>query len=99
MHDVAHAPGLTQFTPRATDEGEGRHEPQVFGARVPADPYSAWLAQRDAERQEEPVRWVFRPRMLDTPGVRAGTAKAKANPTDDRRDSEERTAGVRVTTA
>jgi hypothetical protein len=41
-------------------EGAGRSEPQRLGARaVPADPYKAWLEQREAER-EQPVRWILR---------------------------------------
>jgi hypothetical protein len=69
VHDVAQMPNLTPFTRGSTAE-EGRHEPQTFGARVPHDPYAAWLAQRDAEqerRQEAEVRWVVRPRTVATP--------------------------------
>jgi hypothetical protein len=50
------------------DRGEGRFEPQDFGARiVPRDPYAVWAKQREAERQPQadvPVRWVFRPRAV-----------------------------------
>jgi hypothetical protein len=79
VHDVAQAPSLTHFTPNLTVEGETRHEPETFGARVPADPYAAWLAKRESEQQEDTeVRWVFRPRMLEAPAIRASAAGTQA---------------------
>ncbi len=42
-----------------------RYEPQALSAqKAPADPYEAWRAQREAERQTqvEAVRWVQRQR-------------------------------------
>jgi hypothetical protein len=46
----------------ANDEAACRYEPQFLSARpVPADPYAAWLQQREAEREIEirsQVRWV-----------------------------------------
>ena len=78
VHDVAQAPSLTQFTSNLAVQAESRHEPETFGARVPTDPYAAWLTKREAEQQEDTeVRWVFRPRMLETPAVRASTAGAQ----------------------
>jgi hypothetical protein len=75
--DVAQAPNLTQFTPNLAVQGESRHEPETFGARVPTDSYAAWLAKREAEQQEDTeVRWVFRPRMLETPAIRASAEGA-----------------------
>jgi hypothetical protein len=46
------------------DETSSRHEPETLSTRfIPTDPYTAWLAQRDAERERDeyqPVRWVRR---------------------------------------
>jgi hypothetical protein len=49
------------------EQAECRYEPETFGAVVPTDPYTAWLAQREAEREREAqgsVRWVVRPRAV-----------------------------------
>jgi hypothetical protein len=52
-----------------------RHEPQTLtGRTAPADPYAAWLQQREADRereQQEPVRWVFRQRIAGGPAAGA----------------------------
>ena len=68
--DVAQMPNLTRFTRNWPDERQSRHEPETFGARVPQDPYAAWLAQREAEQerhQAAEVRWVVRPRTVAAP--------------------------------
>ncbi len=44
-----------------TQEGRAqtasRHDPQMFTARaVPADPYAAWLEQREADRERDAHR-------------------------------------------
>jgi hypothetical protein len=72
-------PNLTPFTANSSEAGESRHEPQTFGATVPDDPYTAWLARREAEqeRQGTDVRWVMRPRTLDGAAVGAYPAGAR----------------------
>jgi hypothetical protein len=56
-------------------QNESRYEPQTFGARtVPTDRYTAWLEQREADREREDpqlVRWVIRPRALAGQATRA----------------------------
>ncbi len=45
------------------DETLGRCEAQALGSpAVAADPYAAWLQQRESERMEErpAIRWVYR---------------------------------------
>ena len=77
----AHAEGGTRYypTPRllvrdGAEDAPTRYEPQTLTASAPAaDPYEAWRAKRDAERersQVEAVRWVYRQR---------GTAADPAN--------------------
>jgi hypothetical protein len=42
---------------RAADVVASRHDAQMFAARrVSADPYSAWLQQREADRRREALR-------------------------------------------
>ncbi len=79
VHDVAQMPNLTLLTPGTVSTGESRHEPQTFGASVPDDPYTAWLARREAEqdRQVTDVRWVMRPRPLDGTSIGAHAAGAR----------------------
>ena len=78
VDDVAQAPNLTRFTPSLAVQGESRHEPETFGASVPTDPYAAWVAKREAEQHEDTeVRWVFRPRMVETPPIRASATAAQ----------------------
>jgi hypothetical protein len=79
VHHVAQMPNLTPFTPTTSETGESRHEPQTFGASVPDDPYTAWLARREAEeeRQVSDVRWVVRPRTLDGTATGAHAAGAR----------------------
>lgn len=46
-------------------QSESRYEPETFGAcTVPTDAYTAWVQQREADRDrsDAPVRWVVRPR-------------------------------------
>jgi hypothetical protein len=68
----------TQYLPRsiavstrdAPDPSESRYEPETFGAcTVPVDPYTAWMQQREADREraDQPVRWVVRPRAVAAP--------------------------------
>jgi hypothetical protein len=42
----------------------GRYEPQpLVGHPIPADPYAAWVAEREAAREAEDsarIRWVYR---------------------------------------
>ncbi|HEV7585295.1 MAG TPA: hypothetical protein VGO14_05900 [Solirubrobacteraceae bacterium] len=74
-------PNLTPFTPNWPDQGEGRHEPETFGASVPDDPYKAWLAERESEherQQEASVRWVVRPPTVAAPAIHATTAAAES---------------------
>jgi hypothetical protein len=56
------------------DDTATRHEPQALTMRtVPADPYTAWLEQREAERELEErrtVRWTRRPQGAGAPAVR-----------------------------
>jgi hypothetical protein len=58
-----------------SDEVTSRYEPQAFTPRAcPLDPYTAWLEQREAEREREglpPVRWIYRVRQVGTPAIRA----------------------------
>jgi hypothetical protein len=72
-------PNLTAFTPNTSETGESRHEPQTFGSTVPDDPYTAWLARREAEleRQGADVKWVVRPRMLDGTAIGVPAAGAR----------------------
>jgi hypothetical protein len=69
--------GLGPAVENATDEMTSRHEPQALTERVfPRDPYVAWLALREEERQREAggsVRWVHRPRITDRPVGAAAT--------------------------
>jgi hypothetical protein len=63
--------GIAHSGRDAAEDTLTRHEPLAFGARrVPVDPYSAWLAQRDSERAFEerpPTRWVHRYRGVGAP--------------------------------
>jgi hypothetical protein len=50
---------LTQH-PDLQDTTVTRQEPGVIGARITrSDPYTEWLANREAEREPEQVRWVY----------------------------------------
>jgi hypothetical protein len=56
-HDIA----PPQSTERSAQAGSGqtahRHDPQMITARrVSADPYKAWLEQREADREREAHR-------------------------------------------
>ncbi len=43
----------------SADEGPTRHDEQLLTAcPVPADPYSAWLEKREAERRTPPLRTI-----------------------------------------
>jgi hypothetical protein len=77
-----------------------RHEPQMFTARTPrADPYTAWLEQREADREQDEhmrVRWIYRQRPVGGPGIRAG---AVAGPESrDRDDRSDQLLSLRLTT-
>jgi hypothetical protein len=67
----------------APEEALSRHEPQALTERVfPRDPYIAWLAQREEEREREadaPIRWVHRQRITDGPPIRAGATGASGS--------------------
>jgi hypothetical protein len=76
IHDIAHSRSVE---PSAQDEPQqvaDRHEPQTFTARaLCADPYTAWLEQREADREREGnmrVRWIYRQRAVGGPAIRAG---------------------------
>jgi len=60
-------PGRVQMLSRdLDDETLGRCEAQALGSpAVAADPYAAWLQQRETERMEErpAIRWVYRNQM------------------------------------
>jgi hypothetical protein len=44
------------FAQDGPDHVASRHEPQFLAARtVPADPYTAWLEQREADRRSSAV--------------------------------------------
>jgi hypothetical protein len=44
-----------------------RHEPDSFAPRaVAGDPYTAWVQQREAEREGQPIRWIYRQREQTT---------------------------------
>jgi hypothetical protein len=50
---------LTQH-PDLQDADATRQEAGFVGPRITrSDPYEEWLAQRDAEREPEQVRWVY----------------------------------------
>jgi hypothetical protein len=61
--------------PAGDEPADGRHEPQALCERMtPADPYAAWLEQREAEaelqREGRPqIRLVHRPRGGGGPGI------------------------------
>jgi hypothetical protein len=58
LHRLAH------HISHGLEDGTGRYEPQALTAHsVPTDPYTAWVAQREAacERDDRtPIRWVYR---------------------------------------
>jgi len=63
------------------EDAPTRYEPQTLAARGPAgDPYEAWRAEREAEReraQVNAVRWVYRQRGTGaTPTKEAAAAEA-----------------------
>jgi hypothetical protein len=64
-----------------TDGMASRYEPQSFTPRVcPPDPYTAWLEQREGDREREgfaPVRWIHRPRDIGGPAIRASAVGAR----------------------
>jgi hypothetical protein len=76
---IAHAPSVVLSTRDGLDQTESRYEPQSFGlCRVPADPYTAWLEQREADREldDHPqVRWVVRPRAVAGPAAVESTPR------------------------
>jgi hypothetical protein len=50
-HDP-HSWSKEQIAPGGSDQMETRHDAQMLVARtVPADPYTAWLARREADRR------------------------------------------------
>lgn len=50
---------LTQH-PDLQDAAVTRQEAGLIGARITrSDPYAEWLANREAEREPEQVRWVY----------------------------------------
>jgi len=55
---AASVPGTAVCEPDAAVREFGR-EPELVEQRRAVDPYTAWLAQRDAEREQ--IRWVYRP--------------------------------------
>jgi hypothetical protein len=68
---------------RDVDDAPTRYEPQTLAAqKAPADPYEAWRAQREAERdrdrmQVDAVRWVQRQRgTAAAPTKEAAAAEA-----------------------
>ena len=65
---------------RADEHRASRYEPEVFAApAMRADPYAAWLEQREEERRREgpAVRFVHGPRVG---GRRVGTGQPQGDP-------------------
>jgi hypothetical protein len=89
-------------TQNGLDWGESRYEPETFGkSAVPADPYAAWVQQREAEREREhhddsQVRWVYRPRTAADPMIGAGTGASRQ--AIQLRDERDRSSSARLTT-
>jgi hypothetical protein len=50
--DDSHSWSSEPFAQDGPDRLASRHDPQLFSARtVPADPYKAWLQEREADRR------------------------------------------------
>jgi hypothetical protein len=63
---------LTQH-PDLQDTSVTREEGEFLGARITrTDPYAVWLAKREAEREPEQVRWVYK---HDRAEARAASAR------------------------
>src|SRR5258708_25285217 len=63
MPERVGSPRLQMMRRDLDDETLGRCEAQALGSTaVAADPYAAWLQQRESERMEErpAIRWVYR---------------------------------------
>ena len=98
---VADQRSIPPVTQCGLGQSERRQEPETFGLRaLPDDPYTAWLEQREAEHareDREQVRWVFRPRPVADPGIRAANvADQQAEP---RRERGNRQSAARLTAA
>jgi hypothetical protein len=78
--DIASIPHTRLITREPSDEMIGRHEPQMLNERAfPRDPYAAWLAEQEADRERAEgsnVRWIQRPRGLDAPTGGTGALAA-----------------------
>jgi hypothetical protein len=95
---IRQARSVAIFTSDERDQSESRHEPEAFGTRsVPADPYTAWLERRQADRErEDPVRWVMRPRSLAGTAIRASAVAGQQ--TINCRDVRDRASSARLST-
>jgi hypothetical protein len=66
---------FTTVDPTASDAYEAfdaRREPEAFAVRaVASDPYTSWLAERDAEKETErpEIRWVYRHDRVTRPAT------------------------------
>lgn len=59
-------------------DAASRHEPGTFAARaVAADPYTAWVQQREAEREDQPIRWIYRQREHAAPTITGGAREPR----------------------
>jgi hypothetical protein len=95
---ITQPPSIAIFTPDERGQSDSHHEPETFGTcNIPADPYTAWLEQREVERDREDhaqVRWVVRPRPLAAPAIRAAAADQQVV---ERRERCSRPFAVRLT--
>jgi hypothetical protein len=103
-HYISQPGSIAVSTHGGLDQSESRYEPETFGVATAtaadADPYAAWLEQREADRQREDhprVRWVVRPRAAAGPAIRVSAVGDRE--AIERRDQCDGPSSARLTTA
>jgi hypothetical protein len=95
---ITHSRAVTLSAQAGPQDTMTRHEPQALAKHtVPADPYVAWLQQREAESEwdeRQPVRWICRQQRTGAPAIRAGSGGDRQ--ARERRDSSERASSASV---
>jgi hypothetical protein len=98
---ITHSRAIALSAEAGSEDTVTRHEPQVLAKHtVPADPYTAWLQQREAESERDerqPVRWICRQQRMGAPAIRASSGADRQ--ARERRDSSGQPYPIRVTIA